>query len=83
MPTEVAHGEAGCPAPCQAVAATSRPSSPIIRSRMMNFCILPVTVIGKLVDEADVARDLVVRDLAPAEARVMLLGGRASRRGAA
>ena len=31
---------------CQAVATARIPSSAVIRSRMMNFCILPVTVIG-------------------------------------
>ena len=36
-------------------------------SRILNFWILPVTVVGNSVGEADVARDLVGRDLAAAE----------------
>ena len=49
-----------------ALFCSAAPSSPIISSRITNFCALPVAVSGKS-DDADVARHLVVRDLAAAE----------------
>ena len=41
---------------------------------MRNFWIFPVTVMGKRVDEADVLRDLEVRDLAAAEVADLVFG---------
>ena len=49
------------------LATSSRPRSRISCSRIRNFCTFFVTVIGKRVDEADVLRNLEVRDLAAAE----------------
>ena len=64
-------------------AADSRPSSAIEISRISTLRTLPVTVIGKLVDELDVARHLEVGDPALAERRTIVLAQLARRRAAA
>ena len=48
--------------PGQAVRSSSRPSSAFASLRIRNFCTLPVTVSGELVDEPHVAGHLVVGD---------------------
>ena len=53
----------------QAVRTSGTPSSAVIAFLISNFCGLPVAVIGNSVDEANVARHLVMGDLALAESR--------------
>ena len=59
-----------------AVETSTRPRSPIACSRSLNFCTLPVTVIGNSSTQLHVARDLVVVDPAAAERGDRLRVGR-------